>query len=92
VFQTGPGHPWLVETYARVATRPHISVIAQEVFQANVIPSDTDFRIYRDFGQIPGFDMALHVTLLLRRALLQTEALLQTRLCPVRGGQPQALL
>jgi hypothetical protein len=58
VFQTGPGHPWLIELYARTVPRPHINVMAQEVFQTNVIPSDTDFRIYRDFGAIPGFDMA----------------------------------
>ena len=56
VFQSGA--PWLVRLYADVVPHPSISVIAQEVFQTEVIPSDTDFRIYRDFGQIPGFDMA----------------------------------
>uniref|UniRef100_A0A673GY95 Endoplasmic reticulum metallopeptidase 1 n=1 Tax=Sinocyclocheilus rhinocerous TaxID=307959 RepID=A0A673GY95_9TELE len=54
VFQTGPENPWLVQAYVRAAVHPFASVVGQEVFQSGVIPSDTDFRIYRDFGKIPG--------------------------------------
>lgn len=32
--------------------------MGEELFQANVIPSDTDFRIFRDYGGIPGMDLA----------------------------------
>uniref|UniRef100_A0A8C8H5K7 Endoplasmic reticulum metallopeptidase 1 n=1 Tax=Oncorhynchus tshawytscha TaxID=74940 RepID=A0A8C8H5K7_ONCTS len=54
VFQTGPENPWLVQAYVHAAKHPFASVVGQEVFQSGVIPSDTDFRIYRDFGNIPG--------------------------------------
>ncbi|XP_014672177.1 PREDICTED: endoplasmic reticulum metallopeptidase 1-like [Priapulus caudatus] len=58
VFQTGPEHPWLISTYARSAVYPYGNVFGQEIFQTGAIPSDTDFRIYRDFGNIPGIDIA----------------------------------
>ena len=54
VFQTGPEHPWLIKTYAEVAPHPCAQVFAQDLFQSGVIPSDTDFRIYRVYGKIPG--------------------------------------
>lgn len=50
----GPENPWLVQAYLSAAKHPFASIVAQEVFQAGVIPADTDFRIYRDFGNIPG--------------------------------------
>lgn len=61
VFQTGPDHPWLARLYANSVPHPHASIVAQEVFQSGVIPSDTDFRVFRDYGHIPGIDTAYFV-------------------------------
>ncbi|XP_066909236.1 endoplasmic reticulum metallopeptidase 1-like isoform X2 [Halyomorpha halys] len=58
LFQVGPENPWLMEAYSDTVFSPLASTLAQEVFQSGVIPGDTDYRIFRDFGKIPGFDFA----------------------------------
>jgi hypothetical protein len=54
LYCTGPLHPWLTRAYAESAPYPSGSILGQELFQSGIIPSDTDYRIYRDFGDIPG--------------------------------------
>ena len=42
------------QAYAEAAPHPFASIIGQEIFDAKYIPSDTDFRILKDYGKIPG--------------------------------------
>lgn len=54
LFQTSKTAPWLIQHYQRSVPHPFGIIVAQEMFDAAFIPSDTDFRIFRDFGRIPG--------------------------------------
>ncbi|VDM33563.1 unnamed protein product [Hydatigera taeniaeformis] len=60
VFQSGPGpaSAALIQFYSSTARYPFASVVGEEVFRFGFIPSDTDFRIFRDYGLIPGLDLA----------------------------------
>lgn len=58
LFQSGPGDGWILNSYSKHVPHPYGLCIAEEAFQRNFIPSDTDFRIFRDFAGIPGLDMA----------------------------------
>nr|XP_026488547.1 uncharacterized protein LOC113395190 [Vanessa tameamea] len=44
--------------YKRTCSRPNAQGLGEVLFASGVIPSDTDFRIFRDFGNIHGIDIA----------------------------------
>ncbi|XP_015019250.2 endoplasmic reticulum metallopeptidase 1 isoform X1 [Drosophila mojavensis] len=58
LFQSGPNNPWLVDYYKKYAKHPFATTMAEEIFQAGIIPSDTDFRHFNLYGKIPGLDLA----------------------------------
>ncbi|XP_050423361.1 endoplasmic reticulum metallopeptidase 1-like [Adelges cooleyi] len=58
MFQTTKSNSYLVDLYAHSVPHPHGQVIGEEIFQSGIIPSDTDFRIFRDFGNLSGLDLA----------------------------------
>lgn len=55
MFQSGPkGSSYLLSHYLSVPY-PYAQAAGEEIFQSNVIPSDTDFRLFRDFGGLSGW-------------------------------------
>ncbi|XP_034109174.1 endoplasmic reticulum metallopeptidase 1-like [Drosophila albomicans] len=58
LFQTGPSHSWLANYYKKSAKHPFATTLAEEIFQAGLIPSDTDYRIFVEHGNIPGVDIS----------------------------------
>lgn len=42
------------QAYANSVPHPSGGVHGEELFQSGIIPSDTDFRVFRDFGPTPG--------------------------------------
>lgn len=57
LFQAGPGDRWLADAYADVP-RPFGTIVGQDLFQAGLIDSDTDGRVFRGAGW-SGLDLAL---------------------------------
>ncbi|KAK9835829.1 hypothetical protein WJX74_008841 [Apatococcus lobatus] len=67
---TGPGGPdiifqysgaWTMEAYKRGAKYPRGTVLGQDFFDLEAIPSDTDYRMYsfkHGYGNLPGVDIA----------------------------------
>lgn len=53
LFQSGPETPWILKYYNQVP-HPYGQAAGEEIFQSGVIPSDTDFRIFRDYGNLVG--------------------------------------
>lgn len=58
LFQLGPQNLWLAEAYAKAVKQPWASVAGSDIFEATLIPGETDFRIFKEHG-IPGYDFAL---------------------------------
>lgn len=59
IIKVGPKNAWIMRAFAQNVAEPLANGIAQSVWDdSGLIPGETDARIYRDFGMIPGADIA----------------------------------
>jgi len=58
LFRMTPGHNWLGKIYQRAVEYPFVFSGAQDVFERKVVPSNTDYIMWSDRGNIPGYDFA----------------------------------
>lgn len=58
LFRSGPKHDWLIRKYRQSVKNPFGQVLAEEMFETNVLSSATDFSTFRDYGNIPGLDLS----------------------------------
>ncbi|XP_050091027.1 endoplasmic reticulum metallopeptidase 1-like [Anopheles aquasalis] len=58
MFQAGPKYSFLMEYYRDNVPHPYCTAVAEELFQADLVPSETDYYVYTKFGHIPGMDFA----------------------------------
>ncbi|CAH2251763.1 jg13773 [Pararge aegeria aegeria] len=50
--------PRVLDVYKKTTLRPIAQGLGEFLFTYGIIPSDTDFRIWRDYGKINGLDIA----------------------------------
>ncbi|XP_046972595.1 putative endoplasmic reticulum metallopeptidase 1-B isoform X4 [Vanessa cardui] len=48
----------VLKAYQKTCSKPNAQGLGEVLFASGIIPSDTDFRIFRDFGGINGIDIA----------------------------------
>ncbi|KAL9655041.1 hypothetical protein ABK040_008824 [Willaertia magna] len=51
---------WLLKQFSKSLKRPNGNVIAQDIFQTNIIPSQTDFLIFTTKGNLKGIDISFY--------------------------------
>ncbi|XP_039438104.1 endoplasmic reticulum metallopeptidase 1-like [Culex pipiens pallens] len=58
MFQAGPYYSFLMEYYRDYVKHPFCTALAEELFQADLVPSETDYFVYTKVGGRPGMDFA----------------------------------
>uniref|UniRef100_A0A5S6Q8N2 FXNA-like protease n=1 Tax=Trichuris muris TaxID=70415 RepID=A0A5S6Q8N2_TRIMR len=58
LFQISLKSTWMLDLYLSSVPYPHTTVIGHELFQSGALPAETDFRIFHDYGRLPGVDIA----------------------------------
>lgn len=54
LFRTTPNNNWMLDFYKDNAMHPTATVLVNELYEMKIIPSDSDFRIFHDYGGIIG--------------------------------------
>ncbi|XP_063703868.1 endoplasmic reticulum metallopeptidase 1-like [Culicoides brevitarsis] len=51
LFRATPEHSWIMRSYSKGALNAYASTVGEEMFEANLIPSDTDFRNFKNYAK-----------------------------------------
>jgi len=52
---------YVFQYYKESAKHPFATTMAEEIFQTGIVPSDTDFAIFTDYGDIVGKKQYLNI-------------------------------
>jgi hypothetical protein len=61
LFRYDSRAPWLMNLYADTVPHPHTGCYVQDVFERNLIPAETDFRMFTETAGVAGMDLAFHL-------------------------------
>ncbi|KAK4533471.1 hypothetical protein CCYA_CCYA17G4353 [Cyanidiococcus yangmingshanensis] len=61
LFRYDTRSPWLIRLYADTAPFPHTGCYVQDIFERNLIPAETDFRMFTETAGVTGVDLAFHM-------------------------------
>jgi hypothetical protein len=61
LFRYDTRSPWLMKLYADAVPHPHTGSYVQDIFERNLIPAETDYRMFSETAGVTGVDLAFHL-------------------------------